>query len=875
MKLILIDPPGGQPGLNAGLAYLAASINKTNHELKVVDLNNYRIPGEDLIQFIEEFNPDAVGISVKTATFLSSSRLAKSIRTKFPEIKLIAGGPHVTLYPEEIIQDVPEFDLALPGECEASLIKLLDSIESKSAILKLEKELPTKLDYITWPDFTTHLGVDFARFNYPMVTSRGCPYGCIFCSVGLVSGRRWRYRSPESVVAELAAAYEKYNIREFDILDDTFTQDPDRAAQICELLIKRGPSLAWSCPNGVRADKINKNLLKLMRRAGCHTITYGVETADPEIFDSIRKGEKLEDVERAITLTREAGIRVGGYFIIGLPGDSYNKTIAALEYAIRINLDWAHFNILAPYPGTKIYDQIKEEGRFLADYREAQHFAAEIKPVFEMPGYSAKEMSRAFKVVHTRQKLYHLMLNKDMSPTRTRWAISWLRFKYDRKNHIADIKRDIVDSGSVIPTLVKLAVFEMKSGPKVKISKQSSGAKGAGSGKLKVMLVNDIGGAAGGTEVVVEELARGLSDMGHKVTLLHSSGQPLEDSPAEHVLVRGISDRNPGEDLEKDFKSAIKAFKPDVIHLHNVRNPESVRIARENAPSVRTVHDHYSICPTLNKLFVNRARCEMKTGIACVMRLLDGGCCLIGRRPAILLKELNFKMREIEESRKLDAVLVTTPFMQDELEMNGFNNVHVLPLHAPALEACPSASNGSEPMVLWAGRAVMPDKGPDMFLDALYRMRLKAKAVIAGDGPALDFLKKKAAELKIADRVEFVGELDRSEVLSLMDEACVVAVTSMWPEPMCMVGIEAMGRGKPVVAFDTGGISYWLKDRENGYLVQPGNTRAFALRLERLLLSSTTRKTFGERGMKSVRDKFTKKAHMERTMEIYREAVNV
>lgn len=264
-----------------------------------------------------------------------------------------------------------------------------------------------------------------------MLPSRGCPYNCIYCTVGLVSGRPWRSRTPENIIAELKSAKKKYGITEFEILDDTFTQKVDRAIKFCDLLINEKINLKWSCPNGIRADRINEELAQKMKESGCHTVLFGVESGNPEVFENIKKGETLEDIERAVKIFKNAGIKAGGYFIIGLPYDNLEKTMESLQFARKIGLDWSHFNILVPYPKTRVWDSITNEGRFIEDYKRGSHFANIIKPVFEMKNFTAQDLVAAYEMVHTKQRLFYMMLDKNKPRWRRYVRISYLLLKYE------------------------------------------------------------------------------------------------------------------------------------------------------------------------------------------------------------------------------------------------------------------------------------------------------------------------------------------------------------------------------------------------------------------------------------------------------------
>ncbi len=211
------------------------------------------------------------------------------------------------------------------------------------------------------------------------------------CSVPVVIGRKFRTRSPENIVDEMFYAKEKYGAEDFKVLDDNFTLLMDHAEAICDEIIGRKLNMKWSCPNGIRADRLNPQLLRKMKEAGCFAISIGVESGDPDVFDKIKKGEHLSEVERGIRMAKDAGMEVHGFFILGLIGSTYESDKRSMEFAKRVGLDSASWGILVPYPGTEVWEQVKnacseEDARMLRNW----------KPVFDTPEYTAEERVKAY-----------------------------------------------------------------------------------------------------------------------------------------------------------------------------------------------------------------------------------------------------------------------------------------------------------------------------------------------------------------------------------------------------------------------------------------------------------------------------------------------
>jgi len=199
--------------------------------------------------------------------------------------------------------------------------------------------------------------MDFAK-NYPIMTSRGCPYNCIFCCVGKTSGKKWRTRDIKEVIKEIEYAKRKFNIKSFCVFDDNFTMDMERAKEFCKML--KEINLPW-CAVNCRADKVDYELLKNIKESGCEFVHFGIESADPDVFKGIEKGETLEQIEKAIHLAKKAGLKVGGSFIIGLPNSTYESEMKSLAFAKKNKIDFVEFYPLQILKGAKIWEWLRNQ----------------------------------------------------------------------------------------------------------------------------------------------------------------------------------------------------------------------------------------------------------------------------------------------------------------------------------------------------------------------------------------------------------------------------------------------------------------------------------------------------------------------------------
>ncbi len=447
--VLLIDPPGWQ-GLpqtgiafpNVGLAYIASALITAGHNPVIMDLNNQPESDDTIVEKIRKINPNIIGFSIKTATYNESSRLAKLLKSRYPNIPIIAGGAHVGIAYEDL-DEISWLNYFLIGEGEKILpvfCKLLMNRESIPRCLnQLEPDpqqqrvsLVEDLDNLPLPDyrlFPTTI-IDAVRRSYPLVTSRGCIYACTYCSVPMLGCRRWRKRSPENIINELLNARLVYDISGFEIIDDIFNLDIDRAKVFCRMLITSKLSIQWNCNNGIRADQIDNELAELMARAGCQSVMVGVESGDPAVFAGIQKGESLDDIERGISLLQCAKIKVGGYFIVGLPGDSFVAEERSIFFARRLGIN-AHFNLLIPYPGTQIWNWVKKNARPQTATTPFSHFGPTCPIPFDTLDFSAAERVRAWEMVNTRSGHIEFLVSQKRGLFRSLHTVRLL-WKYDR-----------------------------------------------------------------------------------------------------------------------------------------------------------------------------------------------------------------------------------------------------------------------------------------------------------------------------------------------------------------------------------------------------------------------------------------------------------
>ncbi len=410
-RILLLDPPGHLRWLNLGLGYLAGVATHCGAEVKVLDFNNLR--GLNEHERIESafggHEPSVIGASLFTATVRAGVSLLARAKAIHPNSIFIVGGPHISLSQNAIMDEFNFVDLAVVGEGEYTLQEICKWLDGRKKLEEIPgliyrtkrgiRHVPPRpfsreLDKLPFPDFCCFDSVQrWGRLTvYPMITSRGCPYSCSFCSAHLSMGKKWRYRSPENVITELKMAKQRYETEEIHFYDDNFSFDVRHARKVCSLMIEEKLGLRWWLRNGVRADKIDRDTAGLMKQAGCYAVDVGVESGDPFVFSKINKGESLEEIKCAVKLLKETGVkRVGGFFILGLPYSTLDSDIKSIKFRHDLGLDEATWSFFIPYPGTKAADYIARHGRIF-DLDSAHQFDVE-------PGCETEEYSRRERVI--------------------------------------------------------------------------------------------------------------------------------------------------------------------------------------------------------------------------------------------------------------------------------------------------------------------------------------------------------------------------------------------------------------------------------------------------------------------------------------------
>jgi radical SAM superfamily enzyme YgiQ (UPF0313 family) len=356
----------------------------------VIDASALNLSEQELLHHIEKLKPDVIGISSTTLAIGNANSLALSVKRLFPDVVIVAGGPHVTAIPLETMKLFPAFDIAVVGEGEATIAELLLALQNGPDLTRVSgiiyrsannlidtghRPLINDLDSLPFPAWDLlegfpdrYLPAPFKVKNLPaatLVTSRGCPNACIFCDRS-VFGSSCHAHSADYIVTQMVDLHKRYGIREFSFEDDTFITFKKRLIELCERLISLKLDISWSCLG--RVNHVSAENLNLMRRAGCWQISFGIESGSQDVLNLVNKGMTLDQVRHAVRLSQKAGIKVKGFFIIGHPGETAETLRMTRDFALELPLNDISVSLMTPFPGSELHDRAAEFGTFDANW---------------------------------------------------------------------------------------------------------------------------------------------------------------------------------------------------------------------------------------------------------------------------------------------------------------------------------------------------------------------------------------------------------------------------------------------------------------------------------------------------------------------------
>lgn len=394
MKILLVNPPlsleerygskmkkFGAISEPMGLAYIASFLEKRQRHVRILDAAVLGMNLKDIEQFLKDNYFDIIGVTMLTPAYSAVLNTLKITKKVSPRTVTVCGGPHPTAIPRETLEEIKELDIVCMGEGEHTMYEIVKTLENNEDFSKIKgiafrqgdkivinAPRPYEKNLDTFPIPARHLlpierysltasRTRGGRYCPTVIVARGCPFRCAFCF--RIFGSTFRHHSIERIIEELKLLINKYQASQVNLEADTISLDKKFLISLCDAIMSNGinKKIKWTCEN--RVDTIDENVLRKMKKAGCWQISYGVESGVQRLLDIILKGTKLEQIQRIFELTRKHGISIRSFFMLGLPTETREESYQTIEFAKKLDADWAQFTLTIPYPGTHLYSLVE------------------------------------------------------------------------------------------------------------------------------------------------------------------------------------------------------------------------------------------------------------------------------------------------------------------------------------------------------------------------------------------------------------------------------------------------------------------------------------------------------------------------------------
>lgn len=417
MRILLINPPFNRlkeidtSSFPIGLGYIAAMLEKKGYytriynanvgqetkEFKLYDpINRSRSHNkyvsalknkdhyvwQEIKKVIEDFKPDVVGITTTSEMYGSSVKVANLSKEVFPEVPVVLGGVHCTICPDQVIKE-KNVDIVVRGEGEYAMLEICNALKDKKSLDNIEgiafkkageiittpnREFIEDLDELPIPARHLLLHPEIPQSINVMLTTRGCPFDCTFCSSPFLWKRRLRQRKPENIIKEIKVLVDEFKVPHFRIWDDTFTANKENVIALCKLIIKAGihKKVTWDISN--RVDAINEETLKWLRKANCVKMGVGIEFGSEKMLKLSKKRITKDQIRKAAKLIRKNGFLFHSFWMMGFPEETKEDIKESIEFIKELKPDCALVNIVTPHPATELHDQLVKMGILTADY---------------------------------------------------------------------------------------------------------------------------------------------------------------------------------------------------------------------------------------------------------------------------------------------------------------------------------------------------------------------------------------------------------------------------------------------------------------------------------------------------------------------------
>jgi len=511
MKILLVRPPssygenlrGFQLDLPLGILYIASMLEENGYEVEIFDcridfdasdlLNTYKnrnyVEKHWLTEFkkvIQEKKPDVIGITNQfTAQILNAIKAAEAAKEVNRDILTIVGGPHASVSPESFLKLSSVIDIVVRGEGEYVILDILNTYNGKKSLQKIKGiayrnqngeivineagKLILNLDDLPYPAYyLSHLEKYFkaqesgfevrGRYNYPsserclpMITSRGCPYRCIFCSIHLHMGRKWRPHSPAYVLEHIKYVVDRYGVKHIHFEDDNINIDIVRFEKIVDGITQNNFGITWDTPNGLRVDNLSHELLKKIKKSKCTYLIIGVESGNQDVLDKIiHKRLDLKKVIQCAQWCQDLGIDLRAFYVFGFPGETIDNIKQTADFALNLLEKYGvypYIHVAMPYVGTELYNICAKNGFLVRKIETEKDFQMLISgtPLIQTEDFSILDIERLHSEFHKRLRnltLHNYLKLVEKNKIFLNEVLSDAKIKYET---IEDKIREIVE----------------------------------------------------------------------------------------------------------------------------------------------------------------------------------------------------------------------------------------------------------------------------------------------------------------------------------------------------------------------------------------------------------------------------------------------
>lgn len=399
MRILLVIPKRNTyfilPAPDIGVAYIARAALNAGAEVEVLDAHKDNIPPQKFKDFLKDKHYDLIAFKCLSIDVYKVLEYCRIIKECNEDTVTVLGGPHPSALPEHTLRSL-DVDYVIRGEGELGITLLLkDMMSFNGRIPSNRKEkipclayrdddtgsvrlnpivFEEKLDNLNFPAWHLFKIKEYPQLPgpagkfLPVITSRGCPSICTFCSSDTIHGRRIRTRSPEHVIEEIKWIVKNFNLQQVSIFDNNFTFYKEHVMRFCDLYMKNEFPVKFDVPQGVRLDRIDKDIVKMLDKAGCIFMGIGVESGLQETLKVVKKATTPHMIEEKVRMIKEnSSMEVMGLFILGFPHETEEMVLKTIDFALRLPIDYAAFTIFTPFPGTALFDQMIREGYFALD----------------------------------------------------------------------------------------------------------------------------------------------------------------------------------------------------------------------------------------------------------------------------------------------------------------------------------------------------------------------------------------------------------------------------------------------------------------------------------------------------------------------------